>query len=68
MQEERNGEALLSERAGHNAGHESDSDLDERRVQFNRAKFHIEATDGNIMEEMELIGDEVERDNTKNRG
>lgn len=69
IREEGSGEAMLSERAGHIAGHDSDSDSDERRVQFNRARFHIEPTGENIVEEVELIaGDDDDKDKKNPKG
>lgn len=68
IREESHEEAILSERAGHSEPH-SDSDSEERRVQFNRAKFQIEPTGENIIEEMEMIDDDEEnKEKKKHKG
>lgn len=69
IREESNEEAILSERAGHSEPH-SDSDMEERRVQFNKAKLKIDATTGeNTIEEMEAADDgQDEREKKKHKG
>lgn len=68
IREESHEEAMLSERAGHSEPH-SDSDSEERRVQFNKEKLKIEATGENIIEEMEAADDgQDEREKKKHKG
>lgn len=68
IREESNEEAILSERAGHSEPHSDDSDTDERRVQFNKAKFQIEAPGENIIEEMDIADDGEEKEKKKHKG
>lgn len=69
IREESNEEAMLSERAGHTEPHSDSSDTDERRVQFNRAKFQIEPTGENIIEEMDNDDDGTEeKEKKKHKG
>lgn len=69
IREESNEEAILSERAGHSEPHSDSSDTDERRVQFNKAKFQIEAPgEENIIEEMDIADDGEEKEKKKHKG
>lgn len=69
IREESHEEAMLSERAGHSEPHSDSSDTDERRVQFNKAKFQIEPTGENIIEEMEIADDGTEeKEKKKHKG
>lgn len=68
IREESNEEAMLSERAGHFEPH-SDSDTDERRVQFDKAKLQIETSGENIIEEIDIADDDADdRDKKKHKG
>lgn len=68
IREESNEEAMLSERAGHSEPHSDSSDTDERRVQFNKAKFQIEAP-GEIEEELDIADDGTEeKEKKKHKG
>lgn len=67
IREESHEEAMLSERAGHTEPH-SDSDTEERRVQFNKAKLNIEVTGENNIEEMEMAEDADEKEKKKHKG
>lgn len=69
IREESNEEAMLSERAGHTEPHSDSSDTDERRVQFNRAKFQLGSAGENIIEEMEIADDGTdEKEKKKHKG
>lgn len=70
IREESNEEAMLSERAGHSEPHSDSSDNDERRVQFNKAKFQIEAPgEENIIEELDIADDgSEEKEKKKHKG
>lgn len=70
IREESHEEAMLSERAGHSEPHSDDSsDTDERRVQFNKAKFQIEAPGENIIEELDIADDgSEEKEKKKHKG
>lgn len=59
IREESNEEAMLSERAGRFEPH-SDSDTEERRVQFDKAKLKIETSGENIIEEIDIAEDDNE--------
>lgn len=60
---------MLSERAGHSEPHSDSSDTDERRVQFNKAKFQIEAPGENIIEELDIADDgSEEKEKKKHKG
>lgn len=69
IREESNEEAMLSERAGHSEPHSDSSDNEERRVQFNRAKFQLGNAGENIIEEMEIADDGTEeKEKKKHKG
>ncbi|XP_055317882.1 anion exchange protein 3 isoform X2 [Sitodiplosis mosellana] len=69
IREESNEEAMLSERAGHTEPHSDSSDTEERRVQFNRAKFQLGSAGENIIEEMEIADDGTdEKEKKKHKG
>lgn len=69
IREESNEEAMLSERAGHSEPHSDSSDTDERRVQFNKAKFQTDDSGENIEEIFDIADDGTEeKEKKKHKG